>query len=65
VISGNNVNGIFIITGGQNSLLDNLIGTNAAGTAALGNGNAGIGLFQSGNNTIRGNIVSGNDRFGH
>ena len=41
-------------------VLDNFIGTNAAGTAALGNGLSGITLQQSAGNTIGGNVISGN-----
>jgi parallel beta-helix repeat protein len=59
LISGNAEEGMFITVGG-NSVLDNLIGTNAAGTAALGNGLSGITVLQSGGNTISGNVVSGN-----
>ena len=59
VISGNTGDGISV-TGGNNSLLNNLIGTNAAGTVALGNGEAGISLDQTAGNVIRGNVVSGN-----
>ena len=41
-------------------MLGNFIGTNAAGTAALGNGFAGISLDQTTGNVIRGNVISGN-----
>ena len=59
VISSSKDEGIFV-EGGDNSLLNNLIGTNAAGTAALGNGLSGITLDQSAGNTIGGNVISGN-----
>ncbi len=61
VISGNRSNGIRIFAGtpGGNQIMDNLIGTNASGTAALGNGTDGILLGAAGN-TIGGNVISGN-----
>ena len=59
VISANVNEGIFITVGG-NMVLGNLIGTNAAGTAPLGNGLSGITLQQSAANTIGGNVISGN-----
>jgi hypothetical protein len=67
VISGNGSNGIFgtgtDVT--QNLVEGNFIGTNAAGTAALGNTRAGVG-FSAPNNTVGsavaggGNVISGN-----
>ena len=59
VISSNVNEGVFITVGG-NMVLDNFIGTNAAGTAPLGNGLSGITLQQSAANTIGGNVISGN-----
>ncbi len=63
LISGNVQEGL-LITGGANSVLDNLIGTSAAGTAALANG---VGLDITGSNnsiggaaTGAGNVLSGN-----
>jgi CSLREA domain-containing protein len=56
--------GIFV-EGGSNVIEGNFIGTNAAGTAALGNG-FGVGVFYSANNIIGGttpaarNLISGN-----
>ena len=69
VISGNAANGVYILgapaTG--NSVRGNYIGTNAAGTAALANGGAGVDVEAAGaNNTIGGttagstNVISGN-----
>ena len=63
VISGNADEGIFVAVGG-NLVQGNLIGTNANGTAALGNGLDGIFLSNSAGNTISGNLISGNGSHG-
>ncbi|HEV3339267.1 MAG TPA: PKD domain-containing protein, partial [Pirellulales bacterium] len=53
-----------------NTIIGNLIGTNAAGTAALGNGGNGVTISGSVNNPIGGttsadrNVISGNDQNG-
>ena len=68
VISGNTNGGIAILSGNNNQILGNFIGTNAQGTAAVGN-TIGISL-QAGNNSIGGqatgsrNIISGNTGVG-
>ena len=63
VISGNGNRGISISGGSGNFVIGNYIGTNAAGTGALGNGatgnSAGVGIDTS-NNTVTGNLISGN-----
>jgi hypothetical protein len=67
VISGNQTDGIVINGSGakNNTILGNYIGTNAAGTAKLGNGNYGVEISQP-NNTVGGsasgsrNVISGN-----
>jgi CSLREA domain-containing protein len=82
VISGNNGTGgdhpgIYIVNGStNNTIAGNYIGTNAAGTADLGNSFDGILIDQSNSNTIgvngdgsageanEGNVISGNDRVG-
>ena len=61
VISGNAREGIFDSAGG-NTIRENLIGTDAAGTSPLGNGLSGITLQGSSNDTIRGNVISDNGR---
>ncbi|MEI7769170.1 MAG: clostripain-related cysteine peptidase [Chloroflexales bacterium] len=71
LISGNSMNGVQL-TGPStlgNRLLDNYVGTNLAGTAALPNGNAGVDISQSAHdNTIglpgQGNLLSGNNNHG-
>ncbi|EHR72505.1 hypothetical protein BurJ1DRAFT_3700 [Burkholderiales bacterium JOSHI_001] len=73
VISGNSGPGIYIGTdngsGGSNLIVGNRIGTNAAGTAAVGNLSQGI-LLSTAGNTVGGtsaaarNIVSGNANAG-
>jgi parallel beta-helix repeat protein len=64
LISGNLGDGVQFIYGGQNFVEGNLIGTNAAGTAALGNGAYGVELRSSSNNAIGvaggGNVISAN-----
>ena len=70
IISGNNRNGVQLDTVSNNIIQGNYIGTNAAGTADLGNSGAGIGIFQSSNNVVggtnsgEGNLISGNDTNG-
>jgi CSLREA domain-containing protein len=70
VISSNSFQGISI-TGSDNQITGNFIGTNAAGTAGLGNGINGVEIFNiagpaSTNNVIggsaagAGNLISGN-----
>ena len=63
LISGNVNEGIFFLGNDGASdemVVDNLVGTNAAGTAPIGNGLSGITLLQSAANTIGGNVISGN-----
>ncbi len=68
LISGNNANGINFLFGGGNTIRGNIIGLNAAGTSALGNG--GNGALADTGNTVGGtaagarNIISGNGNFG-
>jgi hypothetical protein len=70
VISGNNGNGVSILTdfgftASNNLVAGNYIGINAAGTAALGNNGSGVSI-QAGGNTVGGstvelrNVISGN-----
>src|SRR5262249_30043704 len=67
VISGNKGGGVNIDGASGNTVVSNFIGTNAAGTAALGNGGTGVLLANgSQNNTVGGaaaaarNVISGN-----
>jgi hypothetical protein len=65
IVSGNGANGISLDSGATgNNVLGNYVGTNAAGTAALANGNIGL-LVLSNNNLLGyttglGNVLSGN-----
>jgi CSLREA domain-containing protein len=67
VISGNGANGVRVEVGeaNANTIAGNRIGTNAAGTAALGNGSTGISLNAGtdnvvGSSTAGDTLVSGN-----
>ena len=61
LISGNSGSGVYIYNRGTtgNVVAGNLIGTNAAGSAALGNLQHGIVISEgAANNRIRGNVIS-------
>jgi hypothetical protein len=67
VISGNHANGIWFLAASGDTVEGNLIGTNAAGTAAVANGSNGVAIeYGSKNNTIGGasaadrDVISGN-----
>src|SRR5438105_1452336 len=66
LVSGNADDGILLQGAHGDTVAGNLVGTNADGTAALGNLGSGIYLYQAGGNTIGGtsagaaNVVSGN-----
>lgn len=66
LISGNEWRGVAVSEGATGTLIrGNLIGTNAAGVAALGNALDGVGIFASGNTVGgavagAGNVISGN-----
>jgi hypothetical protein len=67
VISGNDENGLGINSGASgNQVQGNFIGTDVNGTAALGNTNVGVYIFNAPTNTIggtasgAGNVISGN-----
>ena len=72
VISGNNRHGVFILTSTAtgNKVTGNFIGTDANGTADLGNALEGVQINNAPNNTVGGatvgerNVISGNDRNG-
>ena len=67
VLSGNLSQGVAIIGSQTNTLQGNFVGTNAAGTAAIPNGFAGVQIFSGGQFNVVGgsipaarNILSGN-----
>jgi hypothetical protein len=72
VISGNGENGVYIyeIETINNTVSGNYIGTDANGTADLGNGGRGVDIQNAQNNTVGGdteserNVISGNDQTG-
>jgi parallel beta-helix repeat protein len=64
LVSGNLLSGVALAADGanpaqDNTVQDNLIGVNAFGTAALPNG-TGVTLNASNDNTLTGNVISGN-----
>ncbi len=68
VISGNAGEGVLVdgITGADgNTVRGNYIGTNASGSAVVGNGGSGVVLYNGAkNNTVAGNVISGNAKDG-
>jgi uncharacterized repeat protein (TIGR01451 family) len=69
VISGHSRYGVFIfgIEAQGNTVDGNLIGTDLTGTSDIGNGKAGVGIFDAVTNVIGGtkrNVISGNDIHG-
>ena len=66
MISGNSGDGIDIgsfsplSSGNGNLVQGNKIGTNAGGTAELGNGNAGVRFVDGMSNKVENNVISGN-----
>ncbi|MGQ0602554.1 MAG: right-handed parallel beta-helix repeat-containing protein [Anaerolineales bacterium] len=72
LMSGNQVNGVYIIgpDASNNLVLGNYIGTDVAGNADLGNGFDGVAIREAANNRIGGptaaerNLISGNDQRG-
>ncbi|WP_290661605.1 DUF4347 domain-containing protein, partial [Aquabacterium sp.] len=70
VISGNDGGGIYVGSTGGATIQGNVIGLNAAGTAALGNTGVGIYLTTSNASTLGGNtaaarnVISGNSSYG-
>jgi parallel beta-helix repeat protein len=67
VISGNTDSGLSIVGSSGNFVYGNYIGTDASGTADLGNGLRGVSVSNGSNNHIgaaftgAGNLISGND----
>ena len=59
VISGNTSDGIFIFQSNSNTVAGNYIGTNAAGTVAVGNGSVGVQIA-AGGSTSNNNIIGTN-----
>ena len=60
VISGNNQDGVHIVSGAfDNTVEGNYIGTNVGGTAALGNGQSGVAIYGGADNNTIGGTVSG------
>ncbi len=71
LISGNTLDGVRVDHGAsRNTIQGNLIGTNASGTAALGNSQNGVVISDSPDNIVggsaagAGNVISGNAGYG-
>jgi len=72
VVSGNLQNGLNITGPGTNQVLRNVIGTDAAATTAIGNGNStsvaaednGVAISGTGSNLVNGNTISANANHG-
>ena len=70
LISGNSSVGVYVAGGSGIVIQGDRIGTNAAGTAALGGQSTGVTLYSMGNVTIggtasgAGNLISGNSSYG-
>jgi len=64
IVSGNSFGGIFSGFGTGNIIEGNRVGTNAAGTAAMGNLDTGIEISSDSGTIVRSNLVSGNDGHG-
>lgn len=62
VISGNSGGGIRLVDhADENDVVGNLIGTDADGTAPLGNGGPGVGIDGSAENLVQSNTIGDND----
>lgn len=59
LVSGNRY-GVVINSAHDNVVAGNYLGVNAAGTAALGNSDAGVGVGWGQRNILRNNLISGN-----
>lgn len=69
LVSGNALNGVLILDhppaeNSHTSVLDNLIGTNRSGSGSIANGMNGVEIDQSDNNSVSGNLISGNQQNG-
>lgn len=71
VISANRSNGVAITKGSNCTVQGNYIGTDATGVLALGNGHAGVSVYEGSSNNIIGgtstaarNVVAANARYG-
>lgn len=64
VVSGNLDNGIIVYGDlGSNFIAGNFVGTDATGTKSIANG-TGILLLLAGTDSVSGNLISGNSRYG-
>ena len=65
IISGNGLSGIYLSqTSMANQIVGNYIGTDITGLVDLGNAGMGINIENSSTNTVKNNVISGNDDIG-
>jgi hypothetical protein len=65
VVSGNTANGIWVLSNSNVTIVNNYVGTNAAGTAALTEQDLGVRLNDASNCIIGGQLTNGNLISGH
>ena len=66
VISGNASHGVYVLNSNSNRIQSgNVIGTNAAGNAAIANGGSGVYIDGGNGNQVVSNLLSGNTFAGH
>jgi titin len=64
IVNGFQSSGIVLSAKGGDTIRGNFIGTNASGTGAVANVNAGVHIVNVGSNQISGNLIAGNTGFG-
>jgi hypothetical protein len=60
IIAGNSLDGVMVLGGGDNRVAGNVIGLDASGRVARGNGGDGVALDNASGNTVGGQAGAGN-----